>query len=159
MGRMFPAHFFGIGPTIRLNRRGCNSLCLTDHESSFKIDTKIFIMIVKSSDKSPYYFEENCYITELLNESNFPGLSIAHVRVLPGEKTELHRLTGLEAYYILSGYGEVEIDGEMKGTAEPGDVVVISPQSTQRVFNHGQEDLLFLAICSPRFEVKNYTGL
>jgi mannose-6-phosphate isomerase-like protein (cupin superfamily) len=38
----------------------------------------------------------------------------------------------------------------------PGDTVLIPPGCRQRVTNTGQEDLIFLAICSPRFRPENY---
>jgi mannose-6-phosphate isomerase-like protein (cupin superfamily) len=37
-----------------------------------------------------------------------------------------------------------------------GDVVVIHADEAQKISNLGNDDLVFLAICSPRFEVENY---
>ena len=37
-----------------------------------------------------------------------------------------------------------------------GDVVLIPPLCRQRITNVGAEDLTFLAICTPRFEQRNY---
>ena len=37
-----------------------------------------------------------------------------------------------------------------------GDVVLIPPLCRQRITNVGKHDLAFLAICTPRFEQRNY---
>jgi mannose-6-phosphate isomerase-like protein (cupin superfamily) len=42
---------------------------------------------------------------------------------------------------------------------EPGDVVVIPPLCRQRIANVGKTDLVFLAICTPRFRPENYEDL
>ena len=53
-----------------------------------------------------YFFEENCYITELLNTEADPDVSVARVRVLTGVTTQWHTLTGTtERYLILEGTG------------------------------------------------------
>jgi len=42
---------------------------------------------------------------------------------------------------------------------EPGDVVLIPPEFRQRIRNVGQSDLVFLAICTPRFVQNAYEDL
>lgn len=116
--------------------------------------------IIKSGSKKEYYFEERCYITELLNTSSDPDLSVARARVEPGITTALHRVIGTaEKYFILSGTGEMEIDGQAVGTVNPGDMVLIPPGQTQRITNTGTEDLIFLCFCTPRFEPGNYQAV
>jgi mannose-6-phosphate isomerase-like protein (cupin superfamily) len=113
--------------------------------------------IIKSGSKSEKYIEENCFITEILNTKEYPDMSIAQARVKPGITTVLHWLKETEEkYFILSGSGEVEIDGEIAGTVQAGDLVLIPNNSTQRIKNTGAEDLIFICICTPRFETKNY---
>jgi mannose-6-phosphate isomerase-like protein (cupin superfamily) len=52
---------------------------------------------------------------------------------------------------ILEGQGRVEV-GDLPATdVDPGDVVLIPPGCRQRIANTGPRDLIFLAICSPRF--------
>jgi mannose-6-phosphate isomerase-like protein (cupin superfamily) len=41
----------------------------------------------------------------------------------------------------------------------PGDVVLIPPGCPQRITNSGDEDLVFLAVCTPRFLPDNYEDL
>lgn len=113
---------------------------------------------INTTDCPEYYFEERCYIRELLNSEQTPGLSIAQARVLPGITTVLHALAGTEVYYILSGEGVAEI-GEERSTVTAGMLVYISPGKAQRIHNSGKEDLVFLAICSPRFLPEDYQSL
>lgn len=104
-----------------------------------------------------YYFEEGCYILEYLNDPADPDASIARARVPPGTATRAHCLTGTsERYVILSGSGEVTVGAAGAVAVRAGDVVLIPPGETQRIDNTGAQDLVFLAICTPRFRRDNY---
>jgi mannose-6-phosphate isomerase-like protein (cupin superfamily) len=104
-----------------------------------------------------YYFDEGCYITELSNTPADPEASIARARVLPGVTTRWHRLIEtMERYVMLEGKGRVEIGDEPAREVGPGDVVVIPPLCRQRITNVGEDELVFLAICTPRFRRENY---
>ncbi len=104
-----------------------------------------------------YFFVEGCYINEISNGSLDQDVSIARARVTPGVTTQWHRLNGTtERYMILEGEGEVEIGDCAPKRVKSGDVVIIPPQTRQRITNVGQQDLVFLAICSPRFQERNY---
>ncbi len=113
-----------------------------------------------------FYTEERCYITELSNTPDDPDVSIARARVESGVTTCRHKLQGIaERYYILSGRGRVEVGELPPREVQAGDVVIIPPMCTQRISNTGKGDLLFLAICTPRFtrdayiDVENGTSL
>ena len=95
---------------------------------------------------------EQCYINELSNSAEDPDVSIARARVAPGVATRWHRLAATtERYVILQGRGRVEVGDLEAQDVGPGDVVVIPPSCPQRIVNHGTDDLIFLAVCSPRF--------
>lgn len=111
------------------------------------------------SRQKEYFFKEGCYIQEWLNSPDDPDISIARVRVEPKTETHLHCLTATtERYTILSGRGEVTI-GDQSRVVEAGDVVTIAPNQPQKIHNQLEQDLIFLAICTPRFEDKNYQDL
>lgn len=113
--------------------------------------------IISPDLDSEFYTSEKCHIVELSNSPDDPQVSIARVRVEPGITTQWHHLKRpFERYYILEGQGRMEI-GELppKGV-KPGHVVLIPPMCRQRITNTGTEDLIFLAICSPRFCVDDY---
>jgi mannose-6-phosphate isomerase-like protein (cupin superfamily) len=107
--------------------------------------------------ESEFYTDEGCYIVELLNSDGDPGCSLARARVRPGVTTRLHRLTGtIERYVILEGEGRVEVGGGAPTVVRPLDVVIIPPGADQRIANTGAGDLVFLCVCTPRFEAANY---
>ena len=109
------------------------------------------------NEPDEYYFQEGCYITELLNCPDRPELSIARARVAPNMTTQWHWLAGIaERYVILEGEGRVEIGKNPPEKVAYGDVVDIPPMTRQRIANTGDCDLVFLAICTPRFVVEEY---
>jgi len=104
--------------------------------------------------------EERCAIVELSNVPQDPTVSIAQARVAPGVTTAWHRLRDTtERYVVLSGCGRVEVGDLPAAEVGPGDVVVIPPMCRQRIANTGDCDLIFLAICSPRFVPDAYEPL
>ncbi|SFK73001.1 cupin domain-containing protein [Methylophaga sulfidovorans] len=107
-----------------------------------------------------YFFIEGCFINELSNQTSDPDVSIARARVRPGVTTRWHHLNETtERYVILEGQGIVEIGDEPSQVVSVGDVVIIPPLTRQRISNNGDNDLIFLAICTPRFNESNYTEL
>jgi mannose-6-phosphate isomerase-like protein (cupin superfamily) len=104
-----------------------------------------------------YYFEEGCFICELSNDPDDPQVSIARARVEPGKITRWHYIRETtERYVIVSGSGLVELGEQPPAPVTAGDVVLIPSGVRQRIRNVGEEDLVFLAICSPRFLPENY---
>ena len=113
--------------------------------------------ILHRNASAAYYTEERCHINELSNIADDPAVSIAEARVEPGVTTRWHRLRDtVERYVILQGRGRVEVGNLPPQDVGPGDVVLIPAQCRQRITNTGADDLLFLAICSPRFQFHNY---
>ena len=113
--------------------------------------------IKQQNIKEEFYTPEKCYITELSNTPDDPDVSIARARVELGVTTRWHRLKGtFERYFIISGRGIVEIGKLPPQEVIAGDVVLIPPMCRQRITNTGTEDLVFLAICSPRFSQDVY---
>lgn len=113
----------------------------------------------RGGDQPEYWFEEGCWITEWANRADDEAMSIVRARVPPGGVTRWHALDGLtERYVLLAGVGRAEIeDRTIEVTA--GDVVVIEPGEAQRIANTGASDLVFLAICTPRFRPEAYRDL
>jgi mannose-6-phosphate isomerase-like protein (cupin superfamily) len=113
---------------------------------------------IKKHDKGKeFYTSEKCYITELSNTPDDPEVSIARARVEPGVTTRWHRLKGTtERYLIISGKGLVDAGNLPPREVTSGDVIFIAPMCRQRITNTGREDLIFLAICTPRFTQDAY---
>ncbi len=113
--------------------------------------------VKKYIPEKEFYIDEGCYITELSNSDNDPILSIARARVEPGVSTKLHELIGaVERYVILEGEGLVEVGDLSPQAIRPCDVVIIPSGCMQKITNTGENDLIFLAICSPRFQKSCY---
>jgi mannose-6-phosphate isomerase-like protein (cupin superfamily) len=107
-----------------------------------------------------YDTPEGCFILELSNTSEDPEVSIARARVAPGVTTRWHRVKGTtERYVILQGKGRVEVGDLAPQDVAPGDVVLIPPACRQRITNVGEGDLIFLAICTPRFTNQAYEDI
>lgn len=107
-----------------------------------------------------YLSDERCHITELSNFPEDAEVSIARARIEPGVTTAWHRLTGItERYIIVSGRGSAEIGDAGATDVTPGDVVLIPSGTRQRISNSGEDDLVFLCICTPRFEWPLYERL
>jgi mannose-6-phosphate isomerase-like protein (cupin superfamily) len=107
-----------------------------------------------------FYTSERCYINELSNTSDDPDVSIARARLEPGVTTRWHRLRDtVERYCIIEGSGCVEIGSLPPQSVSAGDVVLIPPMCRQRMTNTGSEDLIFLAICTPRFSNDVYEDI
>ncbi len=99
---------------------------------------------------------ERCYITEILNDLSEPQVSVARARVEPGVTTERHALSVLEWYVIESGRGRMSLGDAAPFDVRRGDSVRIPAQCEQQITNTGDDDLLFLCVCVPRFEPSCY---
>lgn len=107
-----------------------------------------------------YWFAEGCFILEWLNHPAESAVSVARARVLPGSITRWHRLHGItERYVIQSGQGVVQVQGLAPTRVGPGAVVIIAPGAAQRIHNEGTDDLVFLAVCTPRFAADCYESI
>ena len=121
---------------------------------------KMDATIIKQNTDLEFYTLERCYIIELSNTPETPELSIARARVEPGITTCWHRLRrSTERYCITRGRGVMEIGDLPPQEVTAGDVVIIPPMCRQRITNIGEEDLIFLALCTPRFVVEDYEDL
>ncbi len=113
--------------------------------------------IIQQQSTQEYWFEEGCFIREIGNHPDDPHVSIARARVKPGERTCWHRLEGIsERYLITEGCATVEVGDLPAAVVGAGDLVLIPPGTKQRIRNDGAGDLVFYAICCPRFSAERY---
>lgn len=113
--------------------------------------------ILRAHPAAEILTDERCYLLELANSADDPQMSIARARVLPGVTTRWHRVVDtVERYVILDGVGRVEVGDLPPQEVQAGDVVLIPPSCRQRIANVGTEDLVFFAICTPRFRPEAY---
>jgi mannose-6-phosphate isomerase-like protein (cupin superfamily) len=116
--------------------------------------------ILHCSPDAEFWTPERCHVTEWSNSDADPAASIARARVSPGVTTRWHRLHGIaERYVILEGKGRVEVGQLAPQDVAPGDVVLIPPECRQRITCTGRGDLIFLAVCTPRFSPAAYEDI
>lgn len=114
-------------------------------------------VVKRNQSTREYYIDEGCHITEWWNTDADPAVSIARARVEPGVTTRLHSLSGtVERYVVLEGNGLVEVGGIAAQQIGHGDMVFIPAGVVQRITNNGACDLVFLAVCTPRFRSAVY---
>lgn len=117
-------------------------------------------VIKRFAPHAEFRIPEGCLINELSNSADDPAVSIARARVPPGLTTRWHRVKDtVERYVILEGKGRVEVGTRAPEDVEPGDVVLIPGSVPQRITNTGDGDLVFLAICTPRFLPEAYEDI
>lgn len=116
--------------------------------------------VLPHQPEAEVFTPEGCYILELSNTAEDDAVSIARARVLPGVSTRWHKVVGTaERYVILEGQGLVEVEGIGAQSVAVGDVVIIPADRPQRITNTGSSELVFLAICTPRFLQGNYLDI
>lgn len=112
------------------------------------------------AESEEYFSDELCHILEIWNRADDGAVSIARARVEPGVTTRLHRLQGIaERYVVLEGLGRVEVGTLPPSLVRPGDMVYIPPNCPQCISNLGDTDLVFLAVCTPRFVPEAYEDI
>jgi len=116
--------------------------------------------VIRHSEIQEYFTKERCFVRELAGEGLDPGLSFALARVEAGVTTAWHSLKGTsERYLVISGRGTVEV-GDLPSTEVlSGDLVLIPPDTPQRITCDGPEDLVFCCVCRPPFEPQAYVDL
>ena len=117
-----------------------------------------FGLLTQSSQDNPHWIEEGCFIHELLNHP-LAESSIARARVPIGEKTRWHTVSVHEWYIVESGKGQVELDFQDGFEVLKGMNISIPPNTPQRILNTGEQELIFMCLCTPRFTPKYYTPL
>jgi len=108
--------------------------------------------IRRKDDLKPFDSEHGETVREFFGKAVGPdGVqhSLAHIVIAPGKASlKHHHPIAEESYYILSGQARMVIDGE-ECAMKASDGVVILPKREHQIFNDGEEDLVFIAVCVP----------
>jgi len=102
-------------------------------------------------DQKPFSTKDGSTIVSLLDSANAPvqKQSLAEARVPAGTSIERHyHKESEEFYYILSGSGRMEIDGEEREVG-PEDAILIPAGAWHTLA--AKEDLVFLCCCAPPY--------
>ena len=101
--------------------------------------------------QTPFTTKDGSTIRSLLDLSNAPVVhqSLAEASLPAGNETERHyHKLSEELYYVLSGRGIMEIDGETREVAV-GDAILIPPGAWHQI--RATEALCFLCCCAPPY--------
>jgi len=110
--------------------------------------------IASQQDTSePFYAPSGEIIYELVGASEATGAAVRHsvavVVIPPGKSSHAHyHRVSEETYYILRGAARMVID-EHTFQLAPGQACLIQPGERHQIFNLGDEDLQFIAVCAP----------
>ncbi len=75
--------------------------------------------------------------------------SLAQIVIPPGKASHVHyHKISEETYYILSGHARLVVDGHDR-LITSGQACLIKPGQVHQIFNTGEGDLEFLAVCAP----------
>lgn len=101
--------------------------------------------------QTPFTTKDGSTIRSLLDLSNAPvaNQSLAEATLPAGGRTQRHyHKASEEFYYILSGRGTMEVDGEMR-EVKAGDAILIPPGAWHRI--EADEPLQLLCCCAPPY--------
>ncbi|WP_405404015.1 class I tRNA ligase family protein [Streptomyces sp. NBC_01104] len=71
------------------------------------------------------------------------GVHTGWGRVVPGASSMAHQHDENEVFVIVSGRGEIVVNGQVRHPAAPGVVALFEPFDTHVLENHGSDDLVF----------------
>jgi mannose-6-phosphate isomerase-like protein (cupin superfamily) len=101
--------------------------------------------------QAPFTTKDGSTIRSLLDRTNAPvqNQSLAEATLPAGASTERHyHRAAEEFYFVLSGKGEMEIDGETREVG-PGDAILIPPGARHAI--RALAPLRFLCCCAPPY--------
>jgi mannose-6-phosphate isomerase-like protein (cupin superfamily) len=111
-------------------------------------------MKISPDSAKPYVTKDESLIREIVHPAIQQGvnLSIAQATVGAGSTTVLHvHRTSQEVYHVTSGQGLMTL-GREEFPVEPGDTVLIMPETPHCIRNTGDIPLVILCCCTPPYE-------
>lgn len=110
-----------------------------------------FMTIQQLSSQKPFVTRDGSRIRSILDRTNAPVAqhSLAEASLEAGQATERHyHRVSEESYFILEGYGQMELDGE-RAEVGPGDAILIPAGAWHQIT--ARTALRFLCTCAPPY--------
>ena len=107
--------------------------------------------VLNLAAQPPFTTKDGSTIRSILDRTNAPvrNQSLAEAKVWAGGATQRHyHKLAEEFYFILEGFGEMEINGEVR-TVGPGDAILIPPGAWHTIT--ARKALRFLCCCAPPY--------
>jgi len=92
----------------------------------------------------------------MLTDNSYSICTVHRVQV---ERCSVYSAYSADTRYVILRKGLVEIGELSPQEVAAGDVMLIPSMCPQRITNTGKDDLIFLAICSPRFVQDAYEDI
>jgi mannose-6-phosphate isomerase-like protein (cupin superfamily) len=109
------------------------------------------MIVLNVSSQKPFTTADGSTIRSILDRANAPvaNQSLAEATVPAGSSTTRHHHRASEEFYfILSGTGTMEVDGDRRDVG-PGDAILIPPGAWHRI--SAASALSFLCCCAPPY--------
>jgi len=109
--------------------------------------------VINVNDAKSFVTKDNAEIREILapRNSSLANQSLAEAKVMPGRFTQEHfHPKAEEIYFILRGKGKMRIEDETRDV-RASDGIAILPGQKHRIWNTGDDNLVFLCCCSPAY--------
>jgi len=110
--------------------------------------------IINISDSPQFVTKDRSKIREIMAPRNsiIARQSLAEAVVPVGGATDEHyHEDSEEIYFVLSGVGEIRVNGE-SAPVRVGDAIALPPGVVHKIWNRGESDLVFLCVCVPPYE-------
>ncbi|MEM1058953.1 MAG: cupin domain-containing protein [Verrucomicrobiota bacterium] len=110
--------------------------------------------VINRDGAPPFITADGSEIRELLayRNSGIKNQSLAEATLPPGGATQEHyHPKAEEIYYILRGRGRMRLEAEERPVG-PRDAIAIPPGQKHKIWNEGDEPLVFLCCCAPCYE-------
>lgn len=112
---------------------------------------------VTLADRPEFLASDHTYLREILHPAKQQlalNYSLAHGRLLPGQRSKRHILASSEVYYFLSGFGRFTVGGQVV-QIEAGTTVYVAPGEEQSLENVGSVEIAFLCLVDPAWRTED----
>ncbi len=110
--------------------------------------------IIKIKSCPEFVAQDQAIVREIVSPQNssVKNQSLAEVTIPSGSSIlEHYHIKTEELYYVISGEGQMCVEGELR-TIGTGGAVVILPGQRHKVSNIGRIDLVMLVACAPAYQ-------
>jgi len=110
--------------------------------------------IINIKNCSEFIAQDQAIVREIVSprNSSVKNQSFAEITIPPGSSVlEHYHIKTEELYFVISGEGQMFIEGEFR-TIGKGDAVVILPGQRHKVSNNGKIDFVMFVTCAPAYQ-------
>jgi mannose-6-phosphate isomerase-like protein (cupin superfamily) len=113
------------------------------------------MFISESLNRLPKFTNPNGEILQEILGNQVSGIqshSLAEVVIPPGMSSDAHYHKIAEESYLIHSEEAEMVVNQVRIIRKPDDALLIQPEETHQIYNHGQSDLVFIATCVPAWQ-------